>query len=425
MKECDLIMKGGLTSGIVYPSAIKVLSNKYRLKNIGGASAGAIAAVAAAAAEYRRQSSPNKDDISGFEDLNKVPNDIGSNLVKLFRPTPVFQPLFNFLLAMLENKNKKKAEAADEKKLSFLGKIIRKIGLTLKYFSIAPFATLIGSLICLTGLVYSVTQQAYGFVCFIITIWFLLLVLAPTLKVKKLLSKNLVAQNFGMCTGLREGKKASTSHPALTEWLCDQIDGIAYGQDYLKSSDRVPLTVGDLSKHDISVKAMTTDLSTGRPYELPLQTGVFYFKKKELQQLFPAYVVKYICELPRNEKRDQDGYLAMPLDDEIPAIMIARMSLSFPVLISAVPLYQRHDLAPKGKDGKAPWVRCLFSDGGISSNFPIHFFDELLPKRPAFGISLANYDPLIDKNKVTNAEHASQTLRIPAYEYNGYRWIYY
>ena len=47
---CDLIMKGGITSGVVYPLAIVELAQKYRFKNIGGTSAGAIAAAAAAAA---------------------------------------------------------------------------------------------------------------------------------------------------------------------------------------------------------------------------------------------------------------------------------------------------------------------------------------------------------------------------------------
>ena len=52
---CDLVMKGGITSGVVYPRAIMHFAQHYRLKNIGGTSAGAIAAVAAAAAEYRRR----------------------------------------------------------------------------------------------------------------------------------------------------------------------------------------------------------------------------------------------------------------------------------------------------------------------------------------------------------------------------------
>src|SRR4051794_41884180 len=51
---CDIVMKGGITSGVVYPNAVLELAAAYRLKSIGGASAGAIAAAAAAAAEYGR-----------------------------------------------------------------------------------------------------------------------------------------------------------------------------------------------------------------------------------------------------------------------------------------------------------------------------------------------------------------------------------
>ena len=47
--ECDLILKGGITSGIVYPYAILELATKYRFRSLGGTSAGAIAAAFAAA----------------------------------------------------------------------------------------------------------------------------------------------------------------------------------------------------------------------------------------------------------------------------------------------------------------------------------------------------------------------------------------
>ena len=50
-KYCDLVMKGGVTSGIVYPLAVQKLSTEYWFKNIGGTSAGAIAAGVTAAAE--------------------------------------------------------------------------------------------------------------------------------------------------------------------------------------------------------------------------------------------------------------------------------------------------------------------------------------------------------------------------------------
>jgi hypothetical protein len=54
-KRCsDIVMKGGITSGVVYPLTACELAQVYRFKNIGGTSAGAIAAAAVAAAEYGR-----------------------------------------------------------------------------------------------------------------------------------------------------------------------------------------------------------------------------------------------------------------------------------------------------------------------------------------------------------------------------------
>ena len=64
-RECDLVMKGGITSGVVYPSAIRTIAARYRFRNLGGASAGAIAAVAAAACEFRRN--------NGVEDALRCP----------------------------------------------------------------------------------------------------------------------------------------------------------------------------------------------------------------------------------------------------------------------------------------------------------------------------------------------------------------
>lgn len=50
LDECDLVMKGGITSGVVYPPAVLELATRYRFRSIGGSSAGAIAAALAAAA---------------------------------------------------------------------------------------------------------------------------------------------------------------------------------------------------------------------------------------------------------------------------------------------------------------------------------------------------------------------------------------
>ena len=42
--EADMVMKGGITSGVVYPLAVCELAKQYRFRNLGGSSAGGIAA---------------------------------------------------------------------------------------------------------------------------------------------------------------------------------------------------------------------------------------------------------------------------------------------------------------------------------------------------------------------------------------------
>jgi predicted acylesterase/phospholipase RssA len=48
-------MRGGITSGIVYPRAVAKLAESYDFGSIGGTSAGAMAAAATAAAALRRR----------------------------------------------------------------------------------------------------------------------------------------------------------------------------------------------------------------------------------------------------------------------------------------------------------------------------------------------------------------------------------
>jgi predicted acylesterase/phospholipase RssA len=84
MPECDLVMKGGATSGIVYPSFVLELKDKYKFRSVGGTSAGAIAAAATAAAEYGRE----KD---GFNKLKKLQEELSQDtfLRDLFQPSVV------------------------------------------------------------------------------------------------------------------------------------------------------------------------------------------------------------------------------------------------------------------------------------------------------------------------------------------------
>src|SRR5690606_22227539 len=102
--ECDVVMKGGITSGIGYPRAIAALASHYRLRSLGGASAGAIAAAAAATAVYGRAA-------GGFERLAALPDllaetDDGTEggrtrLFRLFQPQATTRALYDLLVAGL------------------------------------------------------------------------------------------------------------------------------------------------------------------------------------------------------------------------------------------------------------------------------------------------------------------------------------
>src|SRR6476660_1851081 len=97
-KYCDLVMKGGVTSGVVYPLAVVELSSQYWFKNIGGTSAGAIAAGVTAAAECNRRRTGNS---TGFDRLSRLPTDLAKDgfLLSLFRADTSTKKVFDVVLA--------------------------------------------------------------------------------------------------------------------------------------------------------------------------------------------------------------------------------------------------------------------------------------------------------------------------------------
>ncbi|HYP41351.1 MAG TPA: hypothetical protein VEX13_13410, partial [Chloroflexia bacterium] len=80
---CDLVMKGGITSGIAYPPALDELSQKYRFNSIGGTSVGAVAAAGAAAAEFARQRGTGEGGFKTLMDMSTWLSGEG-NLFRLF-----------------------------------------------------------------------------------------------------------------------------------------------------------------------------------------------------------------------------------------------------------------------------------------------------------------------------------------------------
>lgn len=412
---CDVIMKGGITSGVVYPLTICKLATTYRLRSIGGASAGAIAAVMAAAAEYRRQRGGARAG-EGFRRLASLPNEVSLRLAGLFQPLPATRRLFDVLFAAVDPEREGRA-----KLFGVVGIIVRHKPIWFLFGLLTTLSVTLPGLVVTTG--FPIRSAGW---------WRLLIGLAlPTLAgvvvgmvmavvgLALELLRVLPTTGFGLTDGRTHGDEQ-----ALTDWLTDQIDEVA-GIDGGRC-----LTVGDLwgdaavkrwatvvddgqwghgptwtlrGERNIELEVMTTNLTLHRPYRLPFTQQIFLFDESEMRSLFPARVVDTMCVKRSNHlhpdtgaplwwfpgagKRVDDG-IDFPGPAALPVIVMARMSLSFPGLIAAVPLYA------VDFEGDQSVVRMWFSDGGVSSNFPMHFFDSMLPTRPTFGVNLMPVHPI-------------------------------
>lgn len=388
-EECDLVMKGGVTSGIVYPALALRLSHRFRFRNIAGTSAGAIAAAATAAAEHGR-------DQAGFERLAEVSRRLADPafLLGLFQPEPGTRRLF---YAALEIARISKHRMPTPRKL---------LATALALARAEPWGcargALLGTLLgALSGLLAAASARLLSGVSGPEPLPALAsAALVPALlgglagsaigtgrALVLRLSRRLPAQSFGLCPGT-----SSTGAPAIGEWMAETFDSLA--------GVAGPLTFGDLAARGVRLRMVTTNLSQQRPYTLPFQKRRFVFRESELRGLFPGRVVDHLVAHGHASARVglPEGFFFLPDAERLPVVVAARLSLSFPLLFAAVPLYT---IARSALAGAAPGERRTltpdalqrnwFSDGGICSNFPIHFFDDWLPSRPTFGVKLTAF----------------------------------
>jgi len=473
--HCDLVMKGGITSGVIYPKLIHALSQRYRFKNIGGTSAGAIAAGACAAAEYGRQHGV----ASAFDTLAKLPGELGepvqpsgrSRLLSLFQPHAELQLHFSVLLQAL---NKEPLPAVVGMLLRMLtGSAGLLAGLLLG--AAVLLAPLVQSLVPRPGVAVSVllalgalvltgvavwrsaaaggsaqrlamtwaavlallvpalkfaTGAAWGGTLVLVALslllgcvlaWVLLLAAALARFTLSLL-KGLHRNRYGLCSGQTtdEGRRAQL--PGLTDWLTGYFDNLAG-----LAQREHPLTFGDLwgtrdrqAPRNINLEVMTSAVSQQMVYSIPFRDGSpgLYYDPDELKDFFPPRVMDWLAAKAQRPDDDEDApgvvtgpeghtraLLRFPRGADLPVVVAIRMSLSFPVLLSAVPLYSV-DFSLAGNKNARDEKRALnatrvwFSDGGIGSNMPLHMFDALLPGHPTFAVNL-------------KAEHINHKIQSP------------
>lgn len=392
MDECDLIMKGGTTSGVVYPFAIQEISKKYRLRSIGGTSAGALAATLAAAAEYYRQSPNPAAKKAGFDRMQVIADELAKDMFGKLQPTPPFQGIFE---AYFEYKREEaKAAAGDaEAKKTRLGRLWKAWGkLRHRRGGVLSRGTTRGGLTLGGGAVIGIAAGSLGFG------------LAGLLaggavfggQAAKDFAKKLKEQDFGMIPGVTQD---GYTEPAVVDWLADEID-VTAGLMVNKAPPETPLTMGHLEDEEIGLQlaTMTTDLTSQRPFQLPFrEPELYFFTREELTAVLPERIVDWMIEKagPSQHSVEVDGKrvkaFPVPVGKDFPVVLAARMSMTVPGLFQSVVLWRRDHL-PYASDGNTnPFVKCYFSDGGISSNMPVHLFDAWLPRRPTFAISLTRY----------------------------------
>lgn len=416
---CDLVLNGGVASGVVYPWAILELARHYRFKNIGGNSVGAMAAALAAAAEYGRCSGV----ADAFEPLRRLPLLLAEEdehqdpqMLRLFQPDPSVQRLFDLFLAVVESSN----EPDDGKesmwrkwrgRVRMLWTVLHVYRLWLPLLALALLLVLLLDVGARRGvsldLLLPLTLLAVGGIV-ATTVLVLGFRLASDLRA-------LATNGYGLCRGMGDGVKTE----AFVEWLHRGIQ-LSAG----RSRTDPPLTFADLwaaprfgqagpaplpgdlqpLSPSIDLQMFTSNVTQGRPVRLPLNDANtrLYYDPAEWKAYFPEYVLKALEGASAVYKRASPSDPPSPNPDDreqtqlmqrlrelpsggMPIVVAARLSLSFPFLFSCVPVWAVDYEMPSGK---RVLRKCLFSDGGLCSNFPVHLFDAAHPRWPTFAMLL-------------------------------------
>jgi hypothetical protein len=371
--------------------------------------------------------------------MEALPSQLGDGrLADLFQPQASTRPLLRLMLTATGN-DRPSARTG-------LGKYV---ALLAALFAAFPWASLGGLALGVALVVYgAVTWGVQGVLLMIAGVLLALggWVLAVGLRLTAKLAVDVPANLFGICRGLGAGP----SRPGFTDWLSDRIDEVSglpqdarplrFGHLWTGSADMTSVAIAD---RRIDLRMISTCLSQGRPYELPWQARTFFYDPETWKTLFPEYVMEALQTAPAAVPLPGEGdarmwrweeqvaaahsprLMRLPGPEFLPVIVATRLSLSFPLLISAVPLWTIdrgssqtrqavRAFREAGGNGTEPPIDGLefsklwFTDGGLCSNFPVHLFDAALASRPTFAINLGSFPAgkTPSQNEEENVEYA-------------------
>jgi predicted acylesterase/phospholipase RssA len=414
--DCDLIMKGGVTSGIVYPGAIGAITQRYRLRNIGGTSAGAIAAVAAAAMEYGLRSGGNpeaREEMMWLSRQTAIPTSLGrSFLHALFEAEPATAPIMQLLLPGKAGRLGPALALAGPALAGWLALVLAAGVAVALAFALGPRQWTLPA----AALAGVLTGLALG--------------LASIGSVLRRLLGRLAGAIVDNGLGLMTGKTASGARadgvavPGLTPWLHETVQKLAgrsggTAQDVLTFGDLWTVDSGKApharDQRDIDLVLVCSDINRLESVSFPFlpENHRLFYDPVAWARLFPADVLEAMAPnswtISAKGMPSGLGYTAaevraaaaelgelgqrlrlLPKGKDLPIIVGARASMAFPGLFTPLPLWLLRWVGqPEVPDERRPILSPLYlSDGGITSNFPIHLFDGAVPTRPTFALNL-------------------------------------
>ena len=443
---CDLVLKGGVVDGVIYPGVLIELARGFRFQSLAGTSVGAIAAALAAASEFSRRLG---SDIGFNEVLRKVPEELAKTdphqegrtvLQSLFQTTQPLQRMFAVVVDLLSAKRKDFRSTLFKTVWVHYWRVL--FGWFVGGFTGVVIATLVVPFVdsylhfvyatyecAVLGIETLSTGAVFNRFPFAVVTGLVAAVFGFGLTIYREYLCLTGQPGFGFCSGLStDGGKTE----ALIEWLHRGIQGAA------RMELSRPLTFQDLwdapcgpksvdgtrLEKSIDLRMMTTCVSHGRPYEMPMvdKSVRLFFSLKEWSHFFPPSIIEHLKAISVRYSKDTIDFLAggdidgvrqpdkqnsphvesipsgpdefreLPIG-QLPVLVAVRLSMNVPVLFQALPLWAIDHAAGRtktigGRDAPE-FKKAWFADGGLTSNFPLHIFDNPIPEWPTFGVYIA------------------------------------